>query len=116
MTSMATTAPTRPWTGPPRSRRATSTTARSRSTAAPTRSSATSSPRRCWGCDFFPPLPACGEGHLFTVIPGRDEVASYDVQLHIRESITTAGDYGFRAWPLPSRLLPTWPVEVAELG
>src|SRR5439155_16833120 len=51
MTSMATTAPTKPWTGPPRSRRAISTTARSRSTAAPTRSSATSSPRRCWGCE-----------------------------------------------------------------
>jgi hypothetical protein len=26
---------------------------------------------------------------LSLVIPGRDEVASYDVQLHIRESITT---------------------------
>ena len=39
------------WTGPRRSRRAISTTARSRSTAAPTRSSATSSPRRCWGCN-----------------------------------------------------------------
>src|SRR3954462_11368401 len=50
---MATTAPTRPWTGPPRSRRAISTTARSRSTAAPTRSSATSSPRRCWGFNFL---------------------------------------------------------------
>src|SRR6185295_6633471 len=49
MTCMATTAPTKPWTGPPRSRRAISTTARSRSTAAPMRSSATSSPRRCWG-------------------------------------------------------------------
>src|SRR5437870_3585734 len=47
---MVTTARTRPWTGPRRSRRATSTTARSRSTAAPTRSSATSSPRRCWDC------------------------------------------------------------------
>jgi len=31
------------------------------------------------------------------VIPGRDVVASYDVQLHIRESITTGGGYGFRA-------------------
>ncbi len=40
---------TRRWTGPRRSRRAISTTARSRSTAAPTRSSATSSPRPCWG-------------------------------------------------------------------
>ena len=26
---------------------------------------------------------------LSVVIPGRDEVASFDVQLHIRESITT---------------------------
>ena len=57
-TSTATTAATRPWTGPPRSRRATSTTARSRSTAAPTRSSATSSPRRCWGFDLLLPRPA----------------------------------------------------------
>src|SRR3954471_16265822 len=48
---MATTAATRRWTGPRRSRRAISTTARSRSTAAPTRSSATSSPRPCWGCE-----------------------------------------------------------------
>ena len=41
----------RPRLGRRRSRRPTSTGARSRSTAAPTRSSATSSPRRSWGSD-----------------------------------------------------------------
>jgi hypothetical protein len=35
-----------------------------------------------------------------SVIPGRDEVASFDVQLHIRESITLDRGYGLRACAL----------------
>jgi hypothetical protein len=31
------------------------------------------------------------------VIPGRDEVANYDAQLRIGESILPTGSYGFRA-------------------
>jgi hypothetical protein len=41
-------------------------------------------------------------GGLFhVVIPGRERLrASFDVQLHIKESITTIGGYGFRACAL----------------
>jgi len=35
--------------------------------------------------------------NISAVIPGRDEVANYDVQLHIGESITPGCGYGFRA-------------------
>jgi hypothetical protein len=37
---------------------------------------------------------------LFAVIPGRDEVASYDVQLHIGESMIPGCGYGFRVCAL----------------
>jgi hypothetical protein len=39
-------------------------------------------------------------GKSLAVIPGHREAMSYDVQLHIRESITTAWGYGFRACAL----------------
>ena len=46
----------------------------------------------------------CPSGKSLAVIPGRDKVANFDVQLHIRESITTIRGYGFRAcakWRVP---------------
>jgi hypothetical protein len=42
--------------------------------------------------------------HYFLVIPGRSEATSFDVHLHIRESINHDREYGFRA--CASRRIP----------